>query len=666
VLDKSTKQCKGYGFVTYADPEDADRAAEELNGSELQGRKIKVEMAQSRQRGDELKTEEKKAATNGKAQQEIQAAPKLIVRNLPWSVKDINQLAHLFRSFGKIKQAILPKNKAGRLMGFGIILIRGKQNAEKALADMNGKEIDGRTLAVDWAVDREVWEKAKGNEAAALNEEEAGVIQQDKADDDEIDLDGEGDQDDDQDDEEDDEEDETMNDADDIMSEDTSPPVRRLNTNESSVFIRNLPFNCTDEELEDHFSAFGPVRFARVVFDPTTGRSKGTGFVCFVQKSDSDTCLREAPKMQPQNRPGNVNGTADIVAHSVLQDDSVDVTGNYTMDGRVLICVRAVDKMDANRLREEGIESRHSRDKDKRRLYLLSEGTIPSNSALYQKLSPSEMSMREASTKQRKSLIESNPSLHLSLTRLSVRNIPRSVTSKDLKALARQAVVGFAKDVKESKRQSLSKEELSRHAEEMKAAENERKSRGKGLVRQAKVVFESKEGKKVSEVEGAGRSRGYGFIEYWTHRSALMGLRWLNGHSIDYQAIGAAKKGGKADIEDKKRRLIAEFAIENAQVVHRRSDREGKMRERRDGDASAKEASSLPERDISSGGKSRWDRKKKFDRNKKQQVAASSKHQIDGSPAVLQQETDIDKLAKRQRIISKKRMARKERKKGSA
>jgi nucleolar protein 4 len=235
-----------------------------------------------------------------------------------------------------------------------------------------------------------------------------------------------------------------------------------------------------------------------------------------------------------------------------------------------------------------------------------------------------------------------------------------------LKALARQAVVGFAKDVKESKRQSLSKEELSRHAEEMKAAENERKSRGKGLVRQAKVVFESKEGKKVSEVEGAGRSRGYGFIEYWTHRSALMGLRWLNGHSIDYQAIGAAKKGGKADIEDKKRRLIAEFAIENAQVVHRRSDREGKMRERRDGDASAKEASSLPERDISSGGKSRWDRKKKFDRNKKQQVAASSKHQIDGSPAVLQQETDIDKLAKRQRIISKKRMARKERKKGSA
>jgi nucleolar protein 4 len=652
VLEKSTQQCKGFGFVTYADPEDADRALVELNGSELEGRKLKVEMAQSRQREEESKTGDKRPARGGNNQEDIQPAPKLIVRNLPWSIKDADQLAHLFRSFGKIKQAILPKNKAGRLMGFGIILIRGKGNAEKAIAAMNGKDVDGRTLAVDWAVDRDTWEKAKddGKEVDVTKDDE-------NEDENDRDEDAAGHLDDDDDDESMEDIDEDDED-DDLLDEE---PLKR-DTNDTSIFIRNLPFNCNDEDLGDHFSQFGPIRFARVVYDPTTGRSKGTGFVCFAQGKDVDACIRGAPRMQIQTPAKNVKGSGEIVPHSVLQDDSVDASGKYTMDGRVLICSKAVDKNEAKRLRDEGVETRSVRDKDKRRLYLLSEGTIPSNSPLYQKLSPSEISMREGSTKQRKTLIESNPSLHLSLTRLSIRNIPRSITSKDLKALARQAVVGFATDVKDGKRQALSKEELSRHAEEMREAEKERKVRGKGVVRQAKVVFESKEGKKVPELEGAGRSRGYGFIEYYTHRSALMGLRWLNGHSVDYQAIGAAKKGGKVDIEDKKRRLIAEFAIENAQVVHRRSDRETKMRERRDDDKTAKTADDASE-EVSSRANPKWGRKPKFEHKIKQQgTAVGKRERPDPSANTQPQQDDGGKLAKRNRIISKKRMARRTRK----
>ena len=185
--------------------------------------------------------------------------------------------------------------------------------------------------------------------------------------------------------------------------------------------------------------------------------------------------------------------------------------------------------------------------------------------------------MREASAKQRKALIESNPSLHLSLTRLSIRNIPRTVTSKDLKSLAREAVVGFATDVKAGTRQKLSKEELARGSEDMGAAEKARKKAGKGIVKQAKVVFEGVGGGKVEEASGAGRSRGYGFIEYYTHRNALMGLRWLNGHAVGYQVKDEKRsKTSKEQMEDRKKRLIVEFAIENAQVVMRRKDREKK------------------------------------------------------------------------------------------
>jgi nucleolar protein 4 len=185
---------------------------------------------------------------------------------------------------------------------------------------------------------------------------------------------------------------------------------------------------------------------------------------------------------------------------------------------------------------------------------------------LFNVLSQPELQMRQASAAQRKKLVQNNPSLHLSLTRLSLRNIPRNIGSKELKELARKAVVGFATDVKEGRRQPISKEENARDGKDGKEREHQRKLKGKGIVRQAKIVFESNQGSKVPEASGAGKSRGYGFIEYSSHRSALMGLRYLNGH----QLVGD---------NGRKQRLIAEFSIENAQVVQRRRAVESKSGE---------------------------------------------------------------------------------------
>ncbi|KAJ2966810.1 hypothetical protein NUW58_g10579 [Xylaria curta] len=125
--------------------------------------------------------------------------------------------------------------------------------------------------------------------------------------------------------------------------------------------------------------------------------------------------------------------------------------------------------------------------------------------------------------------------------------------------------VGFASDVKAGRRQPLSKEENARGGEEDKEAERRRKEKGRGIVKQTKIMFENKEGSKVAEADGAGKSRGYGFIEYTSHRWALMGLRWLNGHT-------AKSENGKTQ------RLIVEFAIENAQVVARRKEQQAKTR----------------------------------------------------------------------------------------
>ncbi|GKT88066.1 RNA recognition motif containing protein [Colletotrichum tofieldiae] len=482
VLDKATKASRGYGFVTLTDAEDAMEAKKKLNNMMWEGRRIRVDVAEARNR--DSKESAVGAAAAGQKQkrtQELEEArkpPKLIIRNLPWSIKTSAQLGALFRAYGIIKFADLPQNK-GKLKGFGFVTLRGRKNAEKAL-EMNGKVIDGRPIAVDWAVDKSEWDQVNGTKEDAEDDEKPKSKKQKK---------------------------------------------------------------------------FGPVRYARVVMDRATDRPAGTGFVCFVNEEDAKACIKGAPRTQPNALP---------TKHSVLQDDSADQDGRYTMDGRLLQVAQAVSKDDAERLAADGSAKR--REKDKRHRHQVY--PVP-------QAHPNEIKMREDSAKQRKKLVQSNPTLHISLTRLAIRNIPRNVGSKELKELARKACVEFAKDVKEGKRQPLSKEEKVRSAKEAKDGEHERKLKRKGIVRQAKIEFESREGTKVPETSG-GKSRGYGFIEYSSHRWALMGLRFLNGYQLENE-LG------------KKQRLIVEFAIENASVVARRKANEKNLDRNRQNAQNAKD-----------------------------------------------------------------------------
>ncbi len=48
ILDRATGRSRGFGFVTYADAADGQKATRELHGAELDGRAIKVSTAESR------------------------------------------------------------------------------------------------------------------------------------------------------------------------------------------------------------------------------------------------------------------------------------------------------------------------------------------------------------------------------------------------------------------------------------------------------------------------------------------------------------------------------------------------------------------------------------------------------------------------------------------
>ena len=597
VADPQTKESRRYGFVTFADIEDASKAKDELNGFVLSGHKIKVTIAEPRHREVQHNTatgslksrpivSNRDANANSLKQvQETQLPPKLIVRNLPWSIKTPDDLALLFRSYGKVKHAILPKQKKGLLSGFGFVVLRGRKNAEKAIAAVNGKVVDGRTLAVDWAVAKTEWQEMQTHppssvafqrsDGASMSDAiKRAVVDTSEASFQKLQNDVSNNC----------EEDVRVENSAEEHSTDSASITTSLDASGDedldhkpqedytcTLFIRNLPFTTTDSILSEHFQSFGPLRYARVVEDLETGRPKGTGFVCFQSSDDALRCLKNSPIA---SRAEPASKSSRDVKHSVLEDTQADPLGRFSIDGRVLRVSRAVGREEAHQLAVQARDTRENTDRDKRRLFLLTEGNISPQSPLYASLSPAEIKVRQESAKQRQTLVRSNPMLHMSLTRLSVRNIPRFFTSRDLKSLAREAVVGFAKDVKAGRRQPLSREELSRGGEIMKNLEKDRKAKGQGIVKQAHIIFEDKDGTKVAEKLGAGKSRGYGFIEYHSHRCALMGLRWLNGHQIKSEVDLGDEQDLPQQSHRKGARLIVEFAIENAQVVARRHGRE--------------------------------------------------------------------------------------------
>ena len=76
---------------------------------------------------------------------------KIYVGNLPFSVDD-EKLREIFGEFGEISEATVIKDKfSGRSKGFGFVTFASKEGAEKAIAEMNDKAVEGRNLKVNEA-----------------------------------------------------------------------------------------------------------------------------------------------------------------------------------------------------------------------------------------------------------------------------------------------------------------------------------------------------------------------------------------------------------------------------------------------------------------------------------------------------------------------------------
>lgn len=325
-------------------------------------------------------------------------------------------------------------------------------------------------------------------------------------------------------------------------------------------------------------------------------------------------------------------------------DPSAASAQSLVLHGRTLDVVRAVTRDEAGKLKEAGEKAREKA--DKRNMYLLREGgacspvilssshlivsyhclfslVILPNTPAAANLPAVEIEKRTNSFNARRQLLRTNPSLFISKTRLSIRQIPIFVTERMLKRLAIHAMRSFQAEVRKGTRTGLTEDEKADTGgkpgdegdKDIKVEDvKEEGGKGKGKkpgrntgVKQAKIVRQQD---RVDAITGKGRSKGYGFLELHSHADALKVLRWANNNP----AVGPLfEEWWKAEVEDlikahkaKKRAekekgeeeedevntearikrlkdelegggrkakgsLIVEFSIENVQVVHRRS-----------------------------------------------------------------------------------------------
>ncbi|CAF4567818.1 unnamed protein product [Rotaria sp. Silwood2] len=341
--------------------------------------------------------------------------PRIIVRNLNFKVNE-DQLKKAFEkssiaisnvSIVKKGQLILVvfRNKKKQLFihldeqskGFGFITFDKLEDAQKAIQTMNGQKIFGRPMALDWSLPKNVYEKMQKKESSAsIQNDSYGIqsnIQQEQKENKQ---------------EDEDEEENIIEDEQEDSIEDEEE-TSKTRTNESSrdvrehrtLFVRNVPFDATEDDLKNIFSSNGQhsIPSCRLVIDPISKHPRGSAFIQFASSDEAQNCLNLS----------------------------------YTLHGQEL-------QLDMALGRDELVKAKELRDKkkentikhDQRNLSLANYGVI---------LNLNELDGNETDLKKRQNLEDikkqklKDPLYFISPTRLTMHNLPKNIDDDKLRKI---------------------------------------------------------------------------------------------------------------------------------------------------------------------------------------------------------------------------------------
>ncbi|VFQ65468.1 unnamed protein product [Cuscuta campestris] len=131
MMDKISGRPRGFGFVTYADPEVADRVLQEVHV--IDGREVDVKRTVPR--------EETAFRRSSKTK-------KIFVGGLPPTLCD-DDLREYFSTYGNVvEQQIMLDHTTGRSRGFGFVSFDSEDSVEKVLSDGRMHELNGKQVEI--------------------------------------------------------------------------------------------------------------------------------------------------------------------------------------------------------------------------------------------------------------------------------------------------------------------------------------------------------------------------------------------------------------------------------------------------------------------------------------------------------------------------------------
>ncbi|XP_049596142.1 polyadenylate-binding protein 4 [Syngnathus scovelli] len=215
---------KGYAFVHFETQDAADRAIEKMNGMLLNDRKVFVGRFKSRK--------EREAELGAKAKE----FTNVYIKNFGDEMND-EHLKELFDKYGKTLSVKVMTDPTGKSRGFGFVSYEKHEDANKAVEDMNGTDLNGKTVFVGRA--------QKKMERQAELKRKFEMLKQERI-------------------------------------------SRYQGVN---LYIKNLDDTIDDEKLRKEFSPFGSITSTKVMLEE--GRSKGFGFVCFSSPEEATKAVTE-------------------------------------------------------------------------------------------------------------------------------------------------------------------------------------------------------------------------------------------------------------------------------------------------------------------------------------------------------------------------------------
>jgi RNA recognition motif-containing protein len=73
------------------------------------------------------------------------------------------------------------------------------------------------------------------------------------------------------------------------------------------LYVGNLAFGVTSDELRELFEGFGIVKSSQVLIDRESGRSRGFGFIEMEDDREAETAIEQLDGSEHRNRRLNVN-----------------------------------------------------------------------------------------------------------------------------------------------------------------------------------------------------------------------------------------------------------------------------------------------------------------------------------------------------------------------